>query len=191
MIVAKVVTDGNSLSTTTTYQPPLLTLLGTTYSIDSFGVGGQTTVGMTADAVTQIDPYIAFGAYAARGALIAWEGTNDIAVDDADLATMQSRWSTYFAARAAAGWNTNGNKLIAMTIIARGTFSGAQATRAADFNTWLRANYSTYATHLVDLAADSRMQNSSDLTYYNVDTVHLTATGYSVVADLIKAAVWP
>ena len=186
----RIVLDGNSLSVNT-YQSALIALLGSSYQATHYGVGGQTTVNMSSDAATQIDVYLsAIRNFNGRAALIAWEATNDIFVDDADLATLQSRWTSYFSGRASAGWNT-GNKLVTMTIIARGNFTGAQATRAADFNTWLRATYSTYATHLVDLAADARFQNSADLTYYNADTVHLSATGDSVVADLIKAAVWP
>ncbi len=58
-------------------------------------------------------------------------------------------------------------------------------------NTMLRANYSQFADGIIDFAADSRLSNPNDTTYFYTDKTHLNNTGYQVVADLIVAAVSP
>jgi lysophospholipase L1-like esterase len=150
--------------------------------VRNVGVSGQTTEDMIADAATQIDVF-------PRGILVAWEGGNDIYVDNADLAETQARWNAYFSARRAAGWGVGSSKLVAMTITPRTLFSGAQTIVVNNFNTWLRANYTTYATHLVDVAADSRLSNASNTTYYDADGVHMNTAGYAVVAQLVATAI--
>jgi lysophospholipase L1-like esterase len=180
-----IVCDGNSLTAGqggTPYPKQLLSLLGGTYQVQNFGVGGQTTEDMIADAATQIDSN-------PKSVLIAWEGGNDIIVDGADLATLQSRWNTYFSARKAAGWGVGASKLVAMTITPRTVFTAPQNALVAQFNDWLRSNYTTYATHLVDLAADTRLDDPNDATYYD-DGIHMTTAGYAVVAELIQAEVF-
>lgn len=187
------VCDGNSLTSgygaATGYDYPeqLVAMLPAGVLKRNYGVGSQTTTNMSSDAATQVDNQLR--AYTGAATLIAWEATNDIYFG-ADLASCQSLFQTYFNARIAAGWMDSGNKLVAMTIIARGNFDATQNTVAANFNTWLRANYAAYATHLVDLAADSRLQDFSDLTYYIGDQVHLNTAGYTVVADLVYAQVF-
>ncbi len=190
-----VVCDGNSITfgygigASDAYPAKLGTSLGNAYAVVNYGVTNQTTADMSADAATQIDSTLP--AYSTSGVLIAWEATNDIFFG-ASLATCQSRWNTYFSARATAGWASNGSKLVAMTAISRGNFSDQPGMSAIldSWNTWLRANYSTYATHLVDLAADARLSNFNNTTYYQADKCHLTAAGCAVVAELVEAAVF-
>jgi lysophospholipase L1-like esterase len=68
------------------------------------------------------------------------------------------------------------------------TVTGAADTVRSTVNTWLRANYATFADGLVDLAADSRLTNTADTTYYVVDGVHYNAAGNAVWAELIGDA---
>jgi len=190
-----IVCDGNSITlgfgvgASDAYPAKLGTSLGNAYAVVNYGVTGQTTTNMSSDAATQIDSTLP--AYSTSAVLIAWEAANDIFFG-ADLATCQSRWNTYFSARVTAGWASNGSKLVAMTCIARGNFSDQPGMSAIldSWNTWLRANYSTYATHLVDVAADARLSNFNDTTYYQADKCHLTAAGNAVVAGLIEAALF-
>lgn len=190
-----IVCDGNSITlgfgvgASDAYPAKLGTSLGNAYAVVNYGVTGQTTTNMSSDAATQIDSTLP--AYSTSAVLIAWEATNDIFLG-ADLATCQSRWNTYFSARVTAGWASNGSKLVAMTCIARGNFSDQPGMSAIldSWNTWLRANYSTYATHLVDVAADARLSNFNDTTYYQADKCHLTAAGNAVLAELVEAALF-
>lgn len=190
-----IVCDGNSITlgfgvgASDAYPAKLGTSLGNAYAVVNYGVTSQTTANMSSDAATQIDSTLP--AYSTSGVLIAWEATNDI-YSGADLATCQSRWNTYFSARASAGWASGGSKLVAMTCIARGNFPDQPGMSAIlnSWNTWLRANYTMYATHLVDLAADARLSDFNDTTYYQADKCHLTSAGNAVVAGLIEAALF-
>lgn len=187
-----IVCDGNSLTRgygaggSNSYPTQLKELVSTTYTVINRGVDSQTTDQMEADAATQIDSWLDI--FPNNSILIAWEGSNDIQFG-ASLATAQSRWNTYFSARASAGWASNGCKLVACTVIPRGDSSAPKDAIRDDFNDWLRSNYTDYATHLVDLAADSRLQDTGNTTYFDADTVHLTTAGYAVVAELVGAAI--
>lgn len=189
-----IVCDGNSLTqgfggaVESSYPSQLLGLVGSsTHRVVNTGILSQQTDQMAVRAPSVIDPIVTWPGGAD---LIAWENTNDIFFG-ASLATCQSRWNDYFSARQAAGWGSNGTRLVAMTTIPRGPFSAGQDAILADFNTWLRANYSTYATDLVDLAADARLSDPTNTTYFNADQIHLNSTGYGVVAELVKAALYP
>lgn len=183
-------TQGNSASAVSKTWPEVFKVLmlggnasSRRWGIFNAGVGGQTFVDLQSDAASQIDAQLSFQ----DAILVAWAGINDLYVDNVNASTLESRWNTYFSARNSAGWTTGGRRLVAVTVIAAGVLSAQQNTDRASFNTWLRANYSTYATHLLDLAADSRFQNSGDTNYYNADTVHLTDLGYQTVAELASA----
>lgn len=182
--------DGNSLTVgylSGTSGWPSLVAAQLSKPFVNIAVSGATTADMLADFAIQVEGY---GYHTSSGAaLIAWEGTNDIFYG-ADLATCFSRWTDYFSRSVAAGWASNGKKLVAMTVIARVFDSGKEAVRV-NFNNWLRANYASYATHLVDLAADSRLSDYTNTTYFNGDQTHLTAAGQGVVKDLVIATVFP
>ncbi len=184
-----VVCDGNSITigygvSTDQAWPTLLDTALTGHTVYNLGVNGQTTADMLADFSAQIETLAYYAD--ATSALIGWEATNDIH-GGASLATCQARWIEYFSRANAAGWN-GGRKRIAATIIARNWGDGgAKEAVALAFNTWLRANYSTYATHLVDLRADSRLADYADTTYFQADGIHPKAAGHVVIKDLIQA----
>lgn len=188
-----VVCDGNSLTAgyggADNYPALLAAMLPSGALNRNYGASSQTTADMSSDAATQVDNNLR--AYTGAATLIAWETTNDIYFG-ADLATCQSRFQAYFNARIAAGWRDSGNKLVAMTLTARGNFPDQPGMSVIldNFNIWLRANYATYATHLVDLAADARLSDFNNTTYFQADKVHLTNAGSTVVAGLVYAAVF-
>lgn len=84
---------------------------------------------------------------------------------------------------------TKGYTVAVMSILPRGSIAGANETNRQAVNTWLAANYATFADIYVDVAADSRLNNSSNTTYYNADATHLTVAGYGVYASLVQAAI--
>lgn len=137
------------------------------------GVNGQTTLNMTADASTDIDPlYTA----AARSIVIFWEMGNDYLFNGNNATNCFNNARTYCLGRKAAGW-----KVVAMTCPDRGDID---STGRLAMNALLVANYHTFADALVDLAADTRLQDHTNLTYFNADGIHLQDLGYQVVADL-------
>jgi lysophospholipase L1-like esterase len=137
------------------------------------------------DAATQVDPN--FSANRPANILIAWAGTNDLVLG-ANVATTQTRITTYCTNRRAVGW-----KVIIGTILPRdfgGTFEADRQT----VNTWIRANWATFADGMADFAADARIGDAGDnfdLTYYLNDFIHMNGNGYNVIAGIVRTAMQP
>lgn len=190
---AVIVCDGNSITQggfggTYTYPQLLSQQTGfETATFYNFGVGGQQTSQMTADAATQIDPLISGSA---ENILIAWEVGNDIYYNG-DATAAYNRFRDYCLARQAAGW-----RVIVLTCPARtqttpfGDNPSQYETKLQAANTLLLANWETFADGIVDLRSFTPLQTTS-APYYNADQAHLTQTGYEVfvpsLADVIKA----
>lgn len=118
-----------------------------------------------------------------RNVLVVLGGTNDLA-QAATAATVESRLQSYCAARKAAGWT-----VAVQTIMpAGGTTPAGFEVQRAIVNPWLRANWPSFADVLVDLAAEPRLQTTTNTTYFYSDGVHLSATGYGVIAELVRSA---
>lgn len=146
----------------------------------AFGVGGQTIVQMAADAAAQIDPLYVTGK---RNVLICWGGINDIYYG-ASAETAYTNVAAYCQARRAAGWTVT-----VCTMPAAGSVTGDGDTARQGANASIRAGYAAFADHLADLAANvhfATLADTTDGTYYNGDTVHLTDVGYGLVASIIK-----
>lgn len=186
------VADGNSLTQgvgatpgVDDYVTQLLALIGGANYWRSFnyGVPGQGTPAMTADAVAQVDLQVR---NFARKICIAWEITNDLVVNGATDVTGYNNFVTYCQGRRAAGF-----KVIALTVLPRNNFTAQMITYKNAINTNIRANWATFADALVDVAADSRIGDDgdeNDSTYY-FDGIHLKAAGYTIIANLAKPAV--
>lgn len=94
--------------------------------------------------------------------------------------------------------HNRGFKVAVWTIPPVGTSSGSGMTpsqqgvyesRRVAFNNAVRAG-ATGADTIIDIAADPRLSDPSNATYfYQVDTVHFTAAGNAVIAELSKAAI--
>lgn len=181
-----IIFEGDSLTVGTTgvtnsYPYVAITSLGrASYDYYNVAVTGQTVVQMLADASYQYYPII--GAHA-KDICVTWGGTNDISAGDSATTVYNNIVALCTAQRAA------GYKVVVCTIIARGTFGAGQNTIKATVNANIVANWATFADALCNLAADARLSNSSDATYYNADTVHLTTTGYAVVSALVVPVV--
>lgn len=188
-----IVFDGNSLTyrpadvDVTPYPTQCVRLLGEAqYEWYNYGVGGQTTPSMTADAPTQID--IHYDRRRAKNIVVAWELSNDIFFGNS-AATAYANFVAYCNARRAVGFS-----VIVLTVLPRsgvatpGTFEADRQT----VNTLLRDNYRSFAHGIADVAADSRIGDSgdeNDTTYYKPDLVHLTNVGAGVVAQIVADAI--
>lgn len=146
--------------------------------VPNFGVPGQTQAAMNADAVAQVDAI--YNATNAKNIAYCGGGINDLPADSA--ATIETAIQTWCTTRRAAGY-----QVIVATIPPASSVSGANETKRAAINTWIRANWSSWADQLCDLDNDSRLQTPSNTTYYLADGVHYTAAGHAVVAELVKA----
>lgn len=192
MYTTWIVFDGDSLThgafdTASNYPGRLISKLTGAYSTVSgvsFGIPSQKMATMLANVNTKIVPQIQT---VTNNILCAWGGTNDLWSTADSAATIHGYIQSYF--QAAAGYGTK----VAFTITPT-TSASAPAdfeTRRAALNTLIRNNYAGYADLLVDLAADARLSNPDDTTYFHTDKLHLNNAGYDVVADLVKAQLEP
>lgn len=150
-------------------------------SFQNWGTPGETVVTMAGEAATQIDPE--YDARKGKNVLCFWAGTNDMSGGSADGPTTYANYVSYCQARQAVGFT-----VIAFTVMNRGdavqpTFTSGQPI----FNADVRASWRTFASALVDVQAQPNLQDPTNTTYFQADKIHLTATGFAIVAALIKA----
>jgi hypothetical protein len=186
----QVICDGNSMTAGTgafvgqAYPDLVLAALGSRWTLHNFGVPGQATTSMIADAATQIDPL--FSTFYALNVVCCWEGVNDICGND-NGTTSYNHLVTYCQARQAAGF-----KVVILTITPQShTGPGDFETQRSTCNGLIRANWATFSDALADVAADSRIGDAGDeldATYY-IDRIHMYTAGYAIVADIVSTAI--
>ncbi len=156
-------------------------LLPSGVRIQNLGVNGRTTPQMAADAA------IVDSQYSDRNTaniVVAWEIGNDIQLG-ATATDAYSHFADYCAARKAAGW-----AVVALTVPPRHSPAmplGFNDAVAYD-DTEIRANWGAWADGLADVAADPRLLDPANGTYFE-DGIHLTAAGYGVVASIVAPVV--
>ena len=192
------VCDGNSLTSgggeTPYYPTQLADLLGTPWVVNNKGVTSQTTLQMSADATTDIDPL--YEAENTKNVLVAWEGTNHVYFNATASAAITALFN-YCTARRAAGF-----KVVLLTLLPRGDFPGSSTLpdpkeenhedRRAVVNMWIRQTWDSCADALADVAADERIGLDGcedDTTYYMADKVHMKSAGYAIIADIVYDAI--
>lgn len=117
---------------------------------------------------------------ASYNTLIFLGGTNDI-IQGADASTIQTRLGAYWTKVKSAGW-----KLVGATIPAMGNIDAGKETIRQTVNTWIKANYASYGVdQLADLAANAKLSNSNDTTYYQSDKLHFTTAGSTAELETI------
>lgn len=106
-------------------------------------------------------------------------GINDIAVNSsvADIKTALNSWVSGVKA-----FDPECEVFVATLFAA--DLSETLTARRLELNAFIRTN--TVWDSIVDLAADSRLTNYADTTYFNADGVHLNNAGYSAVAGLFE-----
>lgn len=181
-MTAQFIAEGDSLTFGTgstggnTYPKQLrdLYLGGKDYAWSNSGFPGDSVASLVARASTT-DARILAGR---KSLLLVWIGINDLN----GAATAQQTYdalAAYCTARRVAG-----HKVVVATLI--DTVQATANGKRPAFNTLLRAGWATFADGMVDLAADARLSDHTDTTYFDVDGTHLTNTGYGVVAALEK-----
>jgi lysophospholipase L1-like esterase len=150
------------------------------YIVWNEGTSGDTLANMITNAAANVD--VDYAATHSANIVVIWAGTNDVN-GTTSLATMQTNIQTYCNARRAVGW-----KVVVVNMLPRATFdAGREAIRVA-YNTWLSSNWSFFADGYADVAAEANLQNTADTTYFT-DGTHLTAAGYTIVKNDVKASI--
>lgn len=152
----------------------------TLYNVSAFG---DTVLNMVATGAAQIDTKFVTGA---RNVCVLWGGTNDLGLGAATAAQVLTRTAQFVAARRAAGW-----RVVTVTMLPRTDGAkpvGFDANRAT-INTALIANAGgIYGDAIANPASDTRIGDdgdSEDTTYYS-DKLHMTPTGYAIVAQYVR-----
>lgn len=188
-----VVCDGNSftsgygLSAWLSYPSVLNGLLaaaGVRNAISNKGVTGQTTAQMSADAVTDIYPLLTRAH--TTSVLVAWEIRNDMYVNGVTVAQGVDAIEAYCDAARTAGFD----KIVLINVKPDAAFQNTWQTGVWDtVNTEIDGRWAGFADALVDLRLITEIQNPLNATYFQADTVHLTAAGYALVAAAVQTAV--
>jgi hypothetical protein len=154
----------------------------------NFGINGQTTQAMIDDGVSQIDSLYDAGK---KCGVVAWEMSNDLYFNGS-VANAEARFQEYCEDRQAAGFY-----VIVITATTR-DWGGSPATspggdsvsafnaKIPTLNTWLRANYTSFADKLIDLDTDVRLTDHTNSTYF-FDMVHHNGTARNILGDLVAA----
>lgn len=180
--------DGDSLTdgtgATADHELPRLVMTDLSYPFPeyrNFAVAGQSLTNIISDNATQVHP---LKPLAPLRVYVCWGGTNDIA-NGATAATTQTRYTQVGQDAQSAGY-----LVVVGTCLPRNdsmaVAGSVHESRRQSFNTWLRANWQTFADYLVDFADVPLLDAAgayNNATYYNVDLVHLTDAGYALAAD--------
>ena len=154
-------------------------------TVYNYGVGGQNTDAMAADAAAQIDTLCVAGK---KCILIAWELTNQITITGDSASAAYTKFANYCAARRAAGW----------TVIAVGTLprsiSNCSVTsvdvplQAAD--ALLLADWRNIADAVVFPRSDSRLATvASACGTYLPDGIHPDASTFTnIIVPMFRQA---
>lgn len=177
------------------YPNRLHASLGTsTWDMENIGATGRTLDNMLS--TVNNDCIFKRFEYRPRDAVILWGGTNNLPDSNETAPATPSPAATVY------GWNkaycqaaiAAGYEVYSLTMLQRQdrattpwnvscengrlVYNGLLANLPADVP----------GVHLVDVAADARLQNCLNATYFYGDAVHLSAAGYQVVAGLVQAA---
>ncbi len=157
----------------------LLTNAGRTVSMKNYGVAGQTTGAMQADALTQIDPN-----HTNYDFLIGLELVNEWGLSTTyTKEQLYSRYKQYFLDRKAAGFKY----VYACTPHDQAhygrTSGGDWATVRAYFIAQMKAEFPSLGIGVIDCGSDPRLSDWTDTTYFSADKIHLKNAGQAVQAQ--------
>jgi lysophospholipase L1-like esterase len=188
-----VICAGNSLTVgyrldspaTQAYPAQLQPLInGTTFND---GVNGITTEQMEPLISSDIKPrYDSLK----KNIVIAWEIGNDIFWNGATAKAAYDSFVVYCNAVTASGFKVyavtlpyRNNYYLGYPITPGGDDSTSYTAKIKSVNSMLRSKWPTFASGLIDVAANRNLKAYSS-TYYIFDHVHLSAAGYTIVASL-------
>jgi lysophospholipase L1-like esterase len=195
---AVIVFDGNSLTKAASvnaygnglHYPDVVKLFRPffkgTATFHNVAVDGQTNQQMASDIVSQVLPLYQPGK---KCVYIPWECGNDLVFNGSAVESYNRFVAICQQVRAA------GFKIIALTPTHRewnlssttpyGDTWAQYNAKIDTINGLIRANWSTFADKLADIAADSRLNTPTDLNWYHTDQVHHNGAGRTAIAAIV------
>lgn len=163
------VMDGDSITAgqgvSVAYAKYFMTLTGVC-AATSVAVSGQRLAAMDTNYAANVAPLF----NTTRSSVAIMGGTNDIGFDGATDLTLRTYIQSYAAKARATGF-----KIYPITILSRNdaSWNGTKEGYRAAFNSWLKANFASFADGVIDLDSVPESQDPSNLTYYQ-DGLHPT-----------------
>jgi lysophospholipase L1-like esterase len=171
--------QGASNATTTSY-PPLVAGTLPTYDWQKMGVNGRRASEIDTVVSTLVGELAAQTNFTKRWAWL-WAGTNDWALDANSAATILAHLSSICSQLKSAGF------LVGLITMMDRTDRGTTQIRL-DVNTGIRAYPGAGTCDAVyDAASEPHFSDPTNVTYF-ADGVHLTDTGYAIVATGVETA---
>lgn len=195
--VYNLVFQGNSItagfnSGATPYWDVASTTLGISrFDNFNYGVSGFTDADLSFIATTLAPSSYNSSLASNKNIAVCWEGTNSLG-NNKTIAQTKIDIQAFCQK-----WRSAGFKVVTGTILDRNTnFSAGQTiagfqAAAADVNTWLRANYTTFADALADPASDTLLGSAgaaSNATYF-ADGTHPTQAGHTLIGGYFATAI--
>jgi hypothetical protein len=121
-----------------------------------------------------------------RNIVVIWAGINDMYVNNVSENVAYRGMKAYCEQRRQKGW-----KVIVCTEI-NCTNSSINDSRRLAFNSLIRSNWTSFADGICDLGNTSPFNTATsheNTTYYLADGVHLTATGYAIIANTVSVSI--
>jgi lysophospholipase L1-like esterase len=175
--------DGNSLTAAGNWVEGILAAslnpVAQRLNIAVSGQTGATLLSLQADNTAMLD------GGETRRIYVVWEGTNDIGGG----ATGAQAAANLFAACDAMRAKGYANVLANVLANNASTWDSTKQSYRTTCNATLLAGWRAHADRFVDLTSDSRLTNPNDTTYFDVDKLHLNATGYPIAGALVGVQV--
>lgn len=111
------------------------------------------------------------------GVIVASGGTLELSTGSSAASVLTAQ-QTNVTNRHAVGW-----QVLVATIPASTGITGGEETERLSYNASVRANTGNWHDGCIDLAADSRLQDPNNTTYF-VDGTHFTAAGAGVAKEI-------
>lgn len=176
-INTQIIAEGDSRTDGSAWVPKVHESIYDNEVISGYAIHAKSgsTLGEIESRATELDTALINGS---RNILIVWAGVNNYTWS---ANAIHSALAAYCSARKAAGWT-----VVVSTEIDAQTERHDQYhwhdTTWPNLNALIRENWSSYADALVDLGANSHLQDATNTTYF-IDRLHLTLEGQAVVAN--------
>ena len=178
-----IVLHGNSMFGSGSVGSKLATLLPSAIVTES-SIGNATLTGLggsySLNGNFSTDVHANFVASGRTNRVYVWEGIDEINDHSGTAASCYASHQTYVNTAKANGW-----QVFVCTIVATTEFPELQSIRDG-CDTLLRAD-AAGGTGVGDFYADVRMQDASDLTYFDAGGIHITSAGGDVCAGILAA----
>lgn len=151
--------------------------------LNNFGTGGATVSTLVArQATTDAALIIETSSY--KNIMTLWIGVNEVINTAGQGTTAYNAMKSYIQSRVAAGW-----KVFVFTMTPT-TYSGRGATYESErgiFNGLMRSDLALLNNvYVMDTDTKAELSDCTNTTYFNADTLHLTATGLLLATTLFE-----